>query len=88
MTAVRRVLVGLALVVVAFPYLWVVLAAFKGPTDLNDPSKIAFTPTLANWREVVAGGIVQSALTSLTVGVITVGLSLVAGTMAAYAISR
>jgi ABC-type glycerol-3-phosphate transport system permease component len=36
----------------------------------------------------VAGGIFLSALTSLTVGVITVGLSLVAGTMAAYAISR
>jgi ABC-type glycerol-3-phosphate transport system permease component len=87
-TVARRALVGLAVAVVAFPYLWVVLAAFKGSADLSDPSKVVFTPTLANWREVVAGGIFRSALTSLTVGVITVGLSLVAGTMAAYAISR
>jgi ABC-type glycerol-3-phosphate transport system permease component len=87
-TAARRTLIVLALVVVAFPYLWVVLAAFKGPADVNDPSKLLFIPTLANWREVVAGGILQSALVSLAVGVITVGLSLVAGTMAAYAISR
>jgi ABC-type glycerol-3-phosphate transport system permease component len=87
-TAARRTLIVLAVVVVAFPYLWVVLAAFKGPADVSDPSKLLFNPTLVNWREVVAGGILQSALVSLTVGVLTVGLSLVAGTMAAYAISR
>lgn len=88
MTAVRRVLVLVAVAVVAFPYLWVVLAAFKGPANLSDPSGFVFVPTLRNWREVVEGGILQSALTSLAVGVITVGLSLVAGTLAAYGISR
>jgi ABC-type glycerol-3-phosphate transport system permease component len=86
--AARRALVALAVAIVAFPYLWVMLAAFKNPADLSDPSKVVFTPTLGNWREVVDGGILQSALTSMTVGVTTVAVSLVAGTLAAYAISR
>jgi ABC-type glycerol-3-phosphate transport system permease component len=84
----RVVLVPLALVVVAFPYAWVALAAFKGPADLTRPSRLAFSPTLENWREVVEGGVLRSAGTSLVVGLATVALSLVAGTMAAYAISR
>ncbi len=88
MMPVRRILIPAAVLVVGFPYAWVVLAAFKGPVDLNDPSKITFTPTLANWREVVEAGILDSALTSIVVGVTTVVLALVAGTMAAYAISR
>jgi ABC-type glycerol-3-phosphate transport system permease component len=87
-TAARRILIGAAVVIVAFPYVWVVLAAFKGPADLSDPSKLAFTPTLENWREVIEAGILQSAATSVAVGVSTVALSLVAGTMAAYGISR
>lgn len=88
MRAIRPLVIGVAVLVVAFPYTWVVLASFKGPADLNDPATLAFTPTLANWREVLGGGILQSAVTSLLVGVVTVTLALVAGTTAAYAISR
>jgi ABC-type glycerol-3-phosphate transport system permease component len=88
MRTVRTVLIPLAVAVVAFPYAWVVMASLKGPADLADPSQLTFTPTLANWRRVVEGGIVDSAIWSLTIGVATVGIALVAGTMAAYAISR
>jgi ABC-type glycerol-3-phosphate transport system permease component len=88
MRTVRPWVIGAALLIVAFPYAWVVLASFKGPADLNDPARLVFSPTLDNWREVVAGGILRSAAVSLVVGVVTVGTSLVAGTMGAYAISR
>jgi ABC-type glycerol-3-phosphate transport system permease component len=89
MTAVgRRAFLALAVVVVALPYLWVLLAAFKGPEDLNDPEKLAFSPTLDNWSEVADGGVFSAALRSIEVGVATVGVALVAGTLGAYAISR
>jgi ABC-type glycerol-3-phosphate transport system permease component len=88
MKAGRSAFVALAVVIVAFPYTWVVLASFKGPVDLNNPSNVAFTPTLANWRDVIGAGLLGNALTSVIVGVVTVALSLVAGTMAAYAIAR
>lgn len=84
----RRALLAVAVVVVAFPFAWVALAAFKTPSDLNDPSSLAFTPTFENWREVADGGIFDAALTSIEIGVVTVVLSLVAGTLGAYSISR
>ncbi|MGH3993282.1 MAG: carbohydrate ABC transporter permease, partial [Pseudonocardiaceae bacterium] len=84
----RRAFLALAMLVVALPYLWVLLAAFKGPEDLNDPGKIAFSPTLDNWGEVADGGVFGAALRSVTVGVVTVAIALVAGTLGAYAISR
>jgi ABC-type glycerol-3-phosphate transport system permease component len=86
--AARRTLLTVAVLVVAFPYLWVLLAAFKKPDDLNQPDKIAFSPTLDNWQAVGDGGVLRAALTSIEVGLITVALALVAGTLGAYAISR
>lgn len=88
MRVARRLFVAAAVLIVAFPYVWVSMSSFKGAVDLNDPSKLTFTPTLENWHEVLGAGILGNALTSIVVGVVTVGLSLVAGTMAAYAISR
>lgn len=84
----RRVLISVALVVVAFPYAWVVLASFKTAADLNVPTTVLFTPTLDNWRDVAAGGVYRAAFMSVLVGLITVGISIVAGTLAAYTISR
>jgi ABC-type glycerol-3-phosphate transport system permease component len=84
----RKALIGLAVVAVAFPFAWVLLAAFKGPVELSDPSQVVFSPTLANWSAVADGGVFRAALTSLQVGLATVALSLVAGSLGAYAISR
>lgn len=83
-----KAVIPLAAAVVAFPYLWVVLASFKGPADLSDPSRFAFVPTLRNWRAVLEGGVLASAGRSALVGISTVAIALVAGTLAAYAISR
>jgi ABC-type glycerol-3-phosphate transport system permease component len=77
-----------ACLVVALPFLWVLLAAFKGPAQLNDPGAVAFTPTLENWREIVDGDVLGSAGNSIVVALVTVGLSLLVGTPGAYAISR
>lgn len=84
----RRLFLLAAAVAVAFPYAWVVLASLKDRQALNEPSSLSFTPTLDNWREIVDGGVLESALISLVVGTVTVAISLVAGTLGAYAISR
>jgi ABC-type glycerol-3-phosphate transport system permease component len=84
----RRLLVAVALLIVAFPYLWVLLAAFKKPEDLNQPDKVGFAPTLDNWQQVANGGVFRAALTSVEVGLVTVAIALFAGTLGAYAISR
>jgi ABC-type glycerol-3-phosphate transport system permease component len=77
-----------AVVAVAFPFVWIVLISLKSQVDLNDPSSLSFSPTGANWREVLDGGVLQAALRSAWVGLATVAVSLVAGTLGAYAISR
>ncbi len=84
----RRALIALALVAVAFPFAWVLLAAFKSPTELSDPSQVLFSPTLRNWDDVAEGGVFRAAFNSIQVGLATVALSLVAGSLGAYAISR
>lgn len=84
----RGTFVAAACAVVALPYLWVLLAAFKGPAELNDPSRLTFAPTFDNWREILDAGVLGSAGMSLLVAVITVGLALLVGTPGAYAISR
>jgi ABC-type glycerol-3-phosphate transport system permease component len=84
----RRALLVVALLVVAFPYLWVLLAAFKTPADLNDPNKVAFEPTLDNWTAIGDGGVLRAAFVSVQVGLATVAVAVVAGTLGAYALSR
>lgn len=87
-TGIRGVFLVIACLTVALPFVWVTLASFKTPAAINDPTAITFTPTLANWHSVFAQGVLQAALRSLVVGVVTVGLSLLTGCMGAYAISR
>jgi ABC-type glycerol-3-phosphate transport system permease component len=84
----RRLFIAVGCLAVAFPYAWVLLAAFKSGNDLNEPSRLAFSPTLHNWQEVVDGGVLHSAWTSIAVGLVSVAIALVVGTLAAYAISR
>jgi len=78
----------LAVLLVAFPLIWVLLGSFKTASELNDPTTVTFTGTLANWREVLAAGILWAAVRSLFVGVTTVLISLLVGCMGAYSISR
>lgn len=86
--ALRVVVLGTACLVVAGPFTWVLLASFKNPEALNDPTAVTFEPTMDNWRSVLDQGVLAAAGRSLIVGTATVGLSLLVGSMGAYAISR
>lgn len=86
--AAGRLLLGGALLLVALPLFWVVLGSFKSPAALNDPTALVFSPTTANWSSIASSGVLGSAARSALVGLATVSLSLVLGSMAAYSISR
>lgn len=83
-----RLLLGAAVFIVLMPFVWVILGSFKTGAQLNDPALLVFTPTLDNWREVLDSGILQAAGRSAFVGVTTVAMSVLVGSMGAYAISR
>jgi len=73
---------------VFLPFLWISLGSFKTGAQLNNPALLFFKPTLENWKEVLRSGVLESAYRSATVGLVTVSLSVVIGSMGAYAISR
>jgi len=77
-----------ALAIVIFPYFWTFLASIKNPAAINHPLDFTFTPTWANWRAVIEAGIWRQALNSMIVGLLVVGVSLLAGAPAAYSFSR
>lgn len=83
-----RLLLVAALLLVALPLLWVVLGSFKTSTALNDPTALVFAPTAANWSSIASSGVLGSAGRSALVGLVTVIVSLILGSMAAYSISR
>lgn len=69
-------------------FFWLSLGSFKTGAQLNNPALLLFKPTLENWKEVLRSGVLESAYRSATVGLVTVSLSVVIGSMGAYAISR
>ncbi len=77
-----------AILVVVLPLCWIALASFKSPAQINDPGLMVFAPTTENWSHVVGSGIVAAVGRSAVVAVVTVVVSIVVGSMAAYAISR
>lgn len=81
-------LVAAAVVVIALPLVWVLLGSFKTGAQLNDPTAVAFRPTMANWKVVSESGILGAAARSALVGLVTVTLSVLVGSMGAYTISR
>lgn len=88
-TAVLRAafLLG-ALIVVLFPYAWVLVSSLKGPAQLSRPGEVLFTPVLDNWVAVLSADVPRNLLNSLFVGGVTVATSLLVATPAAYAIAR
>ena len=74
-----------------FPFLWAVLTSFRSSGDLGlDPAKFIAAPTtIANYLTVFNNPNFQHAfLLSLIVAVGSVALSLLIGTLAAYALGR
>jgi len=86
--ASRILVLAVAVVAVALPLLWVALATFKTPADLNQPGIIGFTPTMANWTEVLSSDIFAAVGRSVLVATVTVASAVVVGSMGAYSIAR
>ena len=83
-------------IIVLFPLYWVAITAFKLPADVDVPKYIPFVdfqPTLAAWKELLAdpasGDIVSRPyLNTFVVGTTSAALSLLFGSLAAYALLR
>ena len=84
----RVALLWAAGITVLFPVVWIALASVKTPEQLSDPFLLSFTPTLDSWRNVLTSGILAAAGRSAIVAIVTVGISVVVGSMGAYAIAR
>lgn len=87
-TVLRSAFILAALVTVLFPYAWVLLSSLKGPAQLSSPGELLFRPVPDNWVAVLSAEVPQNLLNSLVVGGVTVGISLLVATPAAYAIAR
>jgi multiple sugar transport system permease protein len=75
----------------AFPVLWALLTSFKTERDvLAYPPVWWFTPTLANYREVLFGSssIVPNLVSSMVVSISTTLLTMLFAVPAAYALAR
>jgi multiple sugar transport system permease protein len=86
----RAVAIAVVLAVLLFPLLWMLLASFKTSLEVVDPSRVLnFTPTLDNFRNVVAqGDFLRFIGNSFLVAAAATLVSLVVGVPAAYAIAR
>lgn len=84
----RIALLWSAGVAVVFPFAWIALASVKTPAQLNDPFLVVFTPSGASWQAVLSSGILGAAGRSALTALVTVVISVVVGSMGAYAIAK
>jgi multiple sugar transport system permease protein len=80
----------LAAAIVLFPFVWIALAAFKTQIALMI-GEVTFTPTLANFQEVLLSSTsdyVANLRNSLVIAFGSTALVLIASTLAAYSIVR
>ena len=77
------------LVVVAVPYLWILLTAFKKPVDAASVPPVIFSPfTMSNWEKLFSGPFPGSLVSSVVITVSTVVATLGLGVPAGYAFAR
>jgi len=84
----RVAFIGLALIVVAVPYLWTVASSLKPAAALSQGPFEPFAPQLGTWRDVLASPIRGALWRSIVVGGVTVAIAVTVGSLGAYAISR
>jgi multiple sugar transport system permease protein len=75
------------LLVLMFPFLWLVQLAFRPAADIFDDA-LLFTPTLQAFTSLLQGNFLKSFGNSLMVSTLSTVLSLVIGVPAAYALAR
>ena len=80
---------SLVLVYALLPVLWILSLSLKPTSTVKDGKLIPSSLTLDNYRGIFRGDFFSSALiNSVGVGVITTGIAVVIGAMAAYAVAR
>lgn len=88
-TIVRVALLLGGLVIIAVPYLWIILTAFKRPVDAAAVPPMIFSPlTLKNFSALVEGPFAGSLWASLIITVLTTVFTLLLGVPAGYAFAR
>jgi multiple sugar transport system permease protein len=90
-TLVLAVLAGILLAMWAFPVLWGLLTSFKSEGDvIAYPPKFLFSPTLANYREVIFGSasILPNLVSSVIIASVATLLTMLFATPASYALAR
>jgi multiple sugar transport system permease protein len=85
----RVVLLGAGLVLVAIPFVWILLTAFKLPVDAASVPPEIFSPiTSSNFEQVFQGPYLQSVGNSVIITVGTTVATLLFGVPAGYALAR
>jgi multiple sugar transport system permease protein len=82
---------ALYVVFLGFPLLWMLSVSLKGPRELVElyPSLVPGEPTLENYRLALEDNeLVQSAVNSLKIAVVTALVTIVIGLPAAYVLAR
>jgi multiple sugar transport system permease protein len=86
---VRAVLLFFGLVLVAIPFLWILITAFKLPVDAASVPPKLFSPfTSMNYRALNGDGFIKSLVNSTIITVTTTVATLVIGVPAGYAFAR
>jgi multiple sugar transport system permease protein len=89
MEVLRFVLLLIGLLLVAFPFLWIIVTAFKLPIDAAAvPPKIFSPLTSMNFRALNGDGFIKSLWNSTVLTVATTVATLVLGVPAGYAFAR
>lgn len=87
---VGYVLLTLAALVVALPFLWILLTSFKHEIAIYSGA-LWFAPTMQNYIDVMLGprsNFPHNVQNSLIVATVSTGVVLVVGTLAAYSLAR
>jgi multiple sugar transport system permease protein len=85
----RFLLLGIGLVLVAIPFLWIILTAFKRPVDAASVPPQIFSPfTSMNFKALNGDGFVKSLVNSTIITVATTVATLVFGVPTGYAFAR
>lgn len=87
--AVRAVLILIGLVIIAVPYLWIILTAFKLPVDAAAVPPMIISPTtLDNFANLVSSPFASSLGASAVITVLTTVATMILGVPAGYAFAR
>ncbi len=85
------IFVTLYLIVIVFPFLWVLTASFKPTEEIFGDGAfriISANPTLANYINVLQNGLLRSMMNSFVVASLTAIYVIAVASLAAYAITR